>query len=152
MQACHGYAEKSKVKWESATPSRSDGVCCFTRRSTTIGYDAMWRLRRQLPLIRKIRRSKNRLIQKSIEQNNPCNLWDPRGEVERMPLLYSVPKGTGHYYLLFTAISAYQWHACMAAYNITSPKGCFTYSPYLFLASLFQTLLVTTLWYNRGLV
>ena len=36
---------------------------------------------------------------------------------------------------IFTAISAYPWHACMAAYNITSQEGCFTYSPYLFLAS-----------------
>ena len=41
-----------------------------------------------------------------------------------LQLRYSVPKGTGNYYLLFTAISAYPWHASMAAYNITSLKGC----------------------------
>ena len=50
-------------------------------------------------------------------------------------LRYSVPKGTGNYYLLFTAISAYPWHACMAAYNITSQEGCFTDSLHPFLAS-----------------
>ena len=36
---------------------------------------------------------------------------------------------------IFTAISAYPRYASMAAYNITSQKGCFTYSPYLFLAT-----------------